>query len=286
MAKANEMSQSELKKFLDERALTLRRHSLEMIGQAQSGHPGGSLSAADIVAVLYFHHLKHNPKQPRDPGRDRFVLSKGHAAPVLYAALAESGYFPLSELAGLRQLNSKLEGHPDMNKVPGVDITSGSLGQGLSAGNGMALAGRIDGRDYRVYVLIGDGESQEGMIWEAAMFGAHQKLDRVTAIIDYNNLQIDGHVSDIVEVQPLKDKWLAFGWHVLEVDGHDVLAIEAALEEADMMHSKPTVIIARTVKCKGVSFMENRVEFHGTPPTEDQLQRALEELSCVPEVGA
>ncbi len=286
MATTDELSRSDLKRYLEERALTLRRHCLEMIGRARSGHPGGSLSAADIVAVLYFHHMHQSHKNPRDPDRDRFVLSKGHAAPVLYAALAENGYIPLRDLQGLRQLDSKLEGHPDMNKVPGVDITSGSLGQGLSAANGMALAGRIDGRDYRVYVLIGDGESQEGMIWEAAMFGAHHKLDRVTAIVDYNNLQIDGHVSDIIEVQPLKDKWRAFGWHVLEVDGHDVIAIEDALKEADMMHGKPTVILARTVKCKGVSFMENKADWHGKAPNDDELRRALEELSCVPEVGA
>ncbi len=286
MAATKDLSRGDLKRYLEERALTLRRHCLEMIGRAKSGHPGGSLSAADIVAVLYFHHMRQDPKNPRDPDRDRFVLSKGHAAPVLYAALAENGYFPLQDLQGLRQLDSRLEGHPDMNKVSGVDITSGSLGQGLSAANGMALAGRIDGRDYRVYVLIGDGESQEGMIWEAAMFGAHHKLDRVTAFVDYNNLQIDGHVSDIVEVQPLKDKWRAFGWHVLEVDGHDVIAIEDALKEADMMHGKPTVILARTVKCKGVSFMENKADWHGKAPNDDELRQALAELSCVPEVGA
>lgn len=285
MLKTEGMDTTELRHYLDDQARNLRRHCIEMIGRSQSGHPGGSLSAADIVAVLYFHHMNHNAKKVNDPNRDRFVLSKGHAAPVLYAALAETGYFPVAELMNLRQLDSNLQGHPDMNKVPGVDITSGSLGQGLSAANGMALAGRIDKKKYRVYCLIGDGESQEGMIWEAAMFGAHHKLDRVTAIVDHNNLQIDGHVSDIVEVQPLKDKWKAFGWHVIQIDGHDVMAIEQALKEADMMKNKPSVILAETIKCKGVSFMENKVEFHGQAPNGDELKRAIAELSCVSEAG-
>jgi len=276
---------SELRSYLEERANTLRKHCLEMIGRARSGHPGGSLSAADIVAVLYFHHMKHSPANPKMPDRDRFVLSKGHAAPVLYSALAESGYFPVEDLNTLRQLDSKLEGHPDMNKVPGVEITSGSLGQGLSAGNGMALAGRIDKNPYGVYVLLGDGESQEGMVWEAAMLAGHYKLDRVTAIVDYNNLQIDGFVSDIMDVRPLRDKWEAFGWRVLEIDGHDVLAIVDALADADAAKDKPTAIIASTVKCKGVSFMENKVEFHGKAPNADELERGLAELSCVEEVG-
>jgi transketolase len=276
---------NELRGYLEKQANTLRKHSLEMIGRAHSGHPGGSLSAADIVAVLYFHHLKHDSANPKMPDRDRFVLSKGHAAPVLYAALAESGYFPVTDLNNLRQLDSKLEGHPDMNKVPGIEITSGSLGQGLSAGNGMALAGRIDKNPYGVYVLLGDGELQEGMVWEAAMLAGHYKLDRVTAIVDYNNLQIDGFVSDIMDVRPLKDKWEAFGWRVLEIDGHDVLAIADALADADKAKNKPTAIIARTVKCKGVSFMENRVEFHGLAPNADELERGLAELSCVEEVG-
>ena len=278
------MNREDLKRYLDERAMTLRRHCLEMIGQAKSGHPGGSLSAADIVAVLYFHHLKHDPKNPKKPDRDRFVLSKGHAAPVLYAALAEAGYFPVADLKTLRQLKSNLEGHPDMNRVQGVEITSGSLGQGLSAGNGMALAGRIDGLPYNVYVLLGDGEVQEGMVWEAAMFAAHHNLDQVTAIIDYNNLQIDGFVSDILDVQPLAAKWEAFGWRVFEVDGHDTLAIADALNKADAVTGQPSVIIARTIKCKGVSFMENKVDFHGKAPNEDELERGLEELTCVVEV--
>lgn len=284
MAKKGARTREELKRYLDVRAMTLRRHCLEMIGRAKSGHPGGSLSAADVVAVLYFHHLEHDPKNPKKPDRDRFVLSKGHAAPVLYAALAEAGYFPVADLKTLRQLKSNLEGHPDMNKVPGVEITSGSLGQGLSAGNGMALAGRLDGLSYNVYVLLGDGEVQEGMVWEAAMFAAHHNLDRVTAIINYNNLQIDGFVSDILEVQPLAAKWEAFGWRVFEVDGHDTLAIADALNQADAVTGQPSVIIARTIKCKGVSFMENKVDFHGRAPNEDELERGLTELTCVVEV--
>ncbi len=279
MAKKAERTKKELKRYLDERAMTLRRHCLEMIGRAKSGHPGGSLSAADIVAVLYFHHLKHDPKNPKKLDRDRFVLSKGHAAPVLYAALAEAGYFPVADLKTLRQLKSNLEGHPDMNKVPGVEITSGSLGQGLSAGNGMALAGRIDGLPYKVYVLLGDGEVQEGMVWEAAMFAAHHNLDRVTAIVDYNNLQIDGFVSDILDVQPLAAKWEAFGWRVFEVDGHDTLVIADALDQADAVTGQPSVIIARTIKCKGVSFMENKVDFHGKAPNPRESERALKELA-------
>lgn len=285
MGEAKAGDRVDLRRHLEAKANILRRHSLAMIGRAKSGHPGGSLSAADIVAALYFHHLKLDPADPKLPDRDRFVLSKGHAAPVLYAALAEKGYFPVADLLTLRQLDSKLEGHPDMNKVPGVEITSGSLGQGLSAGSGMALAGRIDRLDYGVYVLLGDGEIQEGMVWEAAMFAGHHKLDRVTAIVDYNNLQIDGFVSDILDVRPLKEKWEAFGWHALEIDGHDVLAIVDALAAAKAATNKPTAIIARTIKCRGVSFMENKVDFHGKAPNEDELARGLTELSCVEEVG-
>lgn len=273
-----------LEKVLKDKALKLRQHVIKMIGKAGSGHPGGSLSAADIVAVLYFHHLRHKPEDPKWPNRDRFVLSKGHACPILYAALAESGYFPVEELMTLRQLGGRLEGHPDMCKLPGVEISSGSLGQGLAAGNGMALAARLDGLDYRVYVLMGDGECQEGEIWEAAMFTAHYKLDNVVGIVDYNNLQIDGFVSDVMEIQPLKDKWRSFGWHVIEIDGHNILEIINALGEAKRVKGKPTAIIANTIKCKGVSFMENKVEFHGRAPTPDELKRALEELECVVEI--
>lgn len=271
----------DLRKLLEAKALTLRQHTIRMIGNAQSGHPGGSLSAADIVAVLYFHQLSIDPKRPDWKERDRFVLSKGHACPVLYAALAESGFFPVEELQTLRTLGGRLEGHPDMKKLPGIEISAGSLGQGLAAANGMALAARLDGRDSRIYVLLGDGECQEGEVWEAAMFSAHHKLENVTGIIDYNNLQIDGFVSDILDIQPLKEKWDSFGWNTLEIDGHDVIAINDAIEQAKSVKGRPTMIIAKTVKCKGVSFMENKAEYHGKPPTPDELEKAMEELSCV-----
>lgn len=273
-------------RVLEEKALVLRQDIIKMIGKAGSGHPGGSLSAADMVAVLYFHHLRHDAKNPYWPDRDRFVLSKGHACPVLYAALARSGYFSPEKLMTLRMLGSPLEGHPDMRKLPGVEISSGSLGQGLAAGNGMALAARLDGRDFRVYVLMGDGECQEGEIWEAAMFSSHYKIDNIVGLVDYNNLQIDGFVSEVMEVQPLAQKWRSFGWHVIEIDGHNVDEIINALEEAKTVKGKPTAIIATTVKCKGVSFMENKVEFHGRAPTSDELKRALEELGCVEEIDA
>lgn len=271
---------------LEQKALVLRQHVIKMIGKARSGHPGGSLSAADIVAALFFVHMRHDPTKPEWPDRDRFVLSKGHACPILYAALAESGYFTPDMLMTLRSLGSPLEGHPSRRKLAGVEISSGSLGQGLGAGNGMALAARLDNRDYRVYVLMGDGECQEGEIWEAAMFAAHYKIDNIVGIVDYNNLQIDGFVSDVMEVQPLADKWRAFGWHVIEIDGHDLAEIVGALDDADQVKGQPAVIIARTIKCKGVSFMENKVEFHGKAPTDEELKRALVELQCVEEIDA
>jgi len=271
----------DLKKHLEERALTLRRHTIRMIGKAQSGHPGGSLSAADIMAVLYFHKLNIDPKKPDWPDRDRFVLSKGHACPVLYAALAESGFFPVDELLTLRTLGGRLEGHPDMRKLPGIEISAGSLGQGLAVANGMALAARLDGRKSRIYVLMGDGECQEGEVWEASMFGAHHKLDNVVGIIDYNNLQIDGFVSDILEIQPLKEKWESFGWHTMEIDGHDVMAIAEAFDAVESIKGRPSMIIAKTTKCKGVSFMENKAEYHGKAPSGDELEKAMEELSCI-----
>lgn len=272
------VQREELKRFLEEKALQLRRDIVRMTGEAGSGHPGGSLSAADVVAALYFYHLKHNPKDPAWSERDRFVLSKGHAAPVLYAALAESGYFDRSLLWTLRKYGSILQGHPDMRKVPGVEISSGALGHGLAAANGMALAGRLDGKDYNVYVMIGDGESQEGPIWEAAMFAAHYKLDKVVAVLDNNGLQIDGPVDCVMGIEPVNDKWQSFGWRVVEIDGHDVLAIVDALAEARRSWGKPTMIVAHTVKGKGVSFMENQVDFHGKAPSKEQMIRALEEL--------
>jgi transketolase len=264
--------------LLAEKANEVRKSIVKMLCEAKSGHPGGSLSAADIVTTLYFSEMNIDPKNPTDPNRDRFVLSKGHAAPVLYAALAERGYFDKELLMTLRKLGSMLQGHPDMRKVPGVEISSGSLGQGLSVGNGMALAARISNRDYRVYVLMGDGELQEGQVWEAAMAAAHYKLDNVCAIIDSNNLQIDGNVDKIMNVEPLDKKWEAFGWNVIKVDGHNFEEILNAFEKAKQIKGQPTVIIAKTVKGKGISFMENVCEFHGVAPTKEQTEKALIEL--------
>ncbi|MEW5953761.1 MAG: transketolase [Bacillota bacterium] len=264
---------------LRERAKTLRRHIISMLGEAGSGHPGGSLSAADIVAALYFEVLKLDPERPDWPDRDRFVLSKGHAAPVLYAALAERGFFPAEELATLRKLGSRLQGHPDMKKLPGVEMSTGSLGQGLSAANGMALAARVDGRDYRVYALLGDGEIQEGQIWEAAMAAAHYRLDKLIAFLDHNGLQIDGPIREIMSPEPVADKWRAFGWDVQVIDGHDIRQILRAIEDARQVTGRPSMIIAETVKGKGVSFMENQVGWHGNAPKAEEVARALAELA-------
>jgi len=249
-----------------------------MTGKAGSGHPGGSLSAADIVTTLYFKILRHNPKNPRWKDRDRFILSKGHAAPILYAALAENGYFPLEELSTLRRPGSCLQGHCDMTATPGIEMSSGSLGQGLSFGIGIALAGRLDARDYRVYVLLGDGECDEGQVWEAAMASAHFKLDNMVAIIDHNEQQIDGWNYEVMNLEPLAEKWKSFGWHTIEVDGHDFTQLLSALEKAKQIKGKPTAIIAKTVKGKGVSFMERNIDFHGKAPTSEEVKKALEEL--------
>lgn len=272
------MEKEELREFLEEKAKIIRRDIIKMICEAGSGHPGGSLSVADVVATLYFHHMRHRPDEPDWPDRDRFVLSKGHACPVLYAALAESGYFPKETLWTLRKFGSILQGHPDMRKVPGVEISSGSLGLGLAAANGMALGAKIDGKDYNVYVMIGDGESQEGVVWEASMFAAHYKLDNLVAILDFNGLQIDGKVCEVMGINPVIDKWKAFGWEVMEIDGHNVLEIADALKKADAVKGKPTMIVARTVKGKCVSFMENVVDFHGKAPTKEEMEIALKEL--------
>jgi transketolase len=266
---------------LEEMAATakkLRRHVITMIGKAGSGHPGGSLSAAEIITALYFKVLRHDPANPRWAERDRFILSKGHAAPILYAALAERGYFPGEELATLRNLGSCLQGHCDMTATRGVEMSSGSLGQGLSFGIGIALAGRLDARYYRVYVLLGDGECDEGQVWEAAMASAHFKLDNLVAIVDHNELQIDGWNRDVMNLEPLPEKWKAFGWHTIEVNGHDLSQLIAAFDEAKRIKGKPTVIIAHTIKGKGVSFMENNVDFHGKAPTPAEMEKALEEL--------
>jgi len=259
-------------------AKQLRRHVITMIAKAGSGHPGGSLSAADIVTALYFKIMRHDPKNPQWPDRDRFILSKGHAAPVLYAALAECGYFPPEELSTLRKLGSRLQGHTDRTLTPGVEMSSGSLGQGLSFGIGIALAGKLDGRDYQVYVLLGDGECDEGQIWEAAMAAAHYKIDNLTAIVDHNELQLDGRVRDIMSLEPLADKWRSFNWEVLDIDGHDINEILQAFKKAKQTRQRPTVIIAHTIKGKGVSFMENNVDFHGKAPTPQEAETALEEL--------
>ncbi len=268
------MSVEELKQM----AATIRCDIIEMICTAGAGHPGGSLSATDIVTALYFRLMRLDPEKPRWPERDRFILSKGHACPVWYAALAERGFFDKSHLGTLRRLGSILQGHPDMNKVPGIDMTAGSLGQGLSAGIGMALAGKLQKKDYHVWVVVGDGESQEGSIWEAAMSAAKWKLDNITAILDRNNLQNDWHVDELMPIEPVADKWRAFGWHVVEIDGHDMDAIVPALEEARERTGGPTLILARTVKGKGVSYMENVCEWHGKAPCQEEADQALDEI--------
>lgn len=259
---------------LEKKALIIRKNIVRMITKAQSGHPGGSLSCVDILAALYFRTLRISPKYPKDPERDRFILSKGHAAPALYATLAETGFIPYEWLEDLRKIGSPLQGHPDMKKVPGVEISTGSLGQGLSVGVGMALSAKILESGYRVFVLLGDGECQEGQVWEAAMSASHYKLTNIVAIIDRNRLQIDGCTEDIMGIEPLGAKWKAFGWTVIEVDGHDFLELIPALE-AISYTSKPTAIIANTVKGKGVCFMENNVDWHGKAPKPDQLDEAL-----------
>jgi len=264
---------------LEKMARQLRRHVITMTATAGSGHPGGSLSAADIVTALYFKVMRHDPKNPRWPDRDRFILSKGHVAPILYAALAECGYFPVEELSTLRKLDSRLQGHTDRTLTPGVEMSAGSLGQGLSFGIGVALAARLDKRSYQVYVLLGDGECEEGQVWEAAMSAPHFQIDNLTAIVDNNGLQLDGRCCEIMELEPLADKWCAFNWNVIEIDGHDMSQILQALKEAREVKQRPTVIIAHTVKGKGVSFMENNVDFHGKAPTPQEAEIALKELA-------
>lgn len=271
-------SQSKAKE-LEAMAVKLRRHVIEMTCAAASGHPGGSLSAADIITVLYFFQLRYDAKNPAWPERDRFVMSKGHAAPILYAALAEAGFFPVSQLKTLRQTGSSLQGHVDMLSLPGIEMSTGSLGQGLSAANGMALAARLDKRNYRVYCLMGDGECHEGQIWEAAMTSAHHKLDNLVAFVDHNKYQIDGQIDEIKSLRPFADKWKAFGWKVLRCDGHDISSIISALDKACKGTGRPTVIIADTVKGKGVSFMEERpLDYHGKAPTPEEEKKALAEL--------
>lgn len=266
------------KEFLKQKAKEVRIDIINMLAEAGSGHPGGSLSCADILTLLYFDKMNVKPDNPKWEDRDRLVLSKGHAAPALYAVLAEKGFFPKEELKTLRKLGSILQGHPDMKSTPGLDMTTGSLGQGLSAANGMALAGKLDKKGYRVYVILGDGELQEGQIWEAAMTAAHYKLDNLTAILDFNGLQIDGPNREVKNIEPVNEKFNVFGWHVIEIDGHDFDQIDKAIEEAKATKGKPTLIIAHTIKGKGVSFMENQVGWHGSAPNEEQRQKAIQEL--------
>lgn len=264
-------------KELQAKAKKIRRLIIQMLGKAGSGHPGGSLSSADLLTALYFAILRYRPKEPHWPDRDRFHLSKGHSCPLWYAILAETGYFPEEKLWTLRQLGSILQGHPD-RRTPGVEVASGSLGQGLSVALGMSLGAKIDRKDYRVYVLLGDGEIQEGNIWEAAMACSHYKCDNLCAILDYNGFQIDGKICTIMELEPLVAKWQAFGWHTLEIDGHDFRKILAAFQEAKTIKGKPSIIIAHTIKGKGVSFMENVCDFHGRAPTKEETEKALKEL--------
>jgi len=264
-------------KELENKAKQIRRLIIQMLAQAGSGHPGGSLSATDLITALYFSVLRHNPKDPEWPDRDRFHMSKGHCCPLWYAVLAETGYFSKDKLLTLRKMGSMLQGHPD-RRTPGVDAASGSLGQGLSVALGMGLAAKIDKRDYRIYVLLGDGEIQEGNVWEAAMACSHYKCDNLCAILDYNGFQIDGKIKDIMNLEPVVAKWQAFGWHTIEIDGHNMEQILSAYAETKTIKGKPSIIIAHTIKGKGVSFMENVVDFHGRAPTKEEAEKALKEL--------
>lgn len=260
-------------------AKEIRKDIVTMLTESASGHPGGSLSAVEILTTLYFNEMNVDPSNPKNPKRDRFVLSKGHAAPVLYSTLVEKGFFERSELMKLRKIGSILQGHPNMNYVPGVDMSTGSLGQGISTAVGMALAGKLDNSEYRVYTLLGDGELQEGQVWEAAMSAAHYKLGNLTAFVDYNGLQIDGDISEVMNPNPIADKFAAFGWNVIVLeDGHDLVAIKSSIEEAKKITNKPTVVVCKTIKGKGVSFMENQAGWHGTAPNKEQCDLALKEI--------
>lgn len=268
------------KKELMKIACKIRLGVIEGTFCAKSGHPGGSLSIADDLAYLYWKEMRVDPQNPKDPHRDRMVLSKGHTAPALYAALAEKGYFSAEELKSLRHIGAMLQGHPDMKYTPGIDMSTGSLGQGVSAACGMALSGKISGEDYRVYTILGDGEIEEGQVWEAAMFAAHYKLDNLCAIVDNNGLQIDGAVAEVMSPYPITDKFAAFGWHVIAIDAHDFDQLEAAFAEARAVKEKPTVIVQTSVKGKGVSFMENQVSWHGSAPNAEQYEQAMAELNA------
>ena len=259
-------------------ARTTRRQIIEMITAAKSGHPGGSLSAVEILVTLFFDVMNHDPSNPKWPDRDHVILSKGHACPVLYSVMAQAGYTPVDELKNLRKLGSIYQGHPDIRFIPALEASTGSLGQGLSVGIGMALADRLDGHPSRTYVILGDGEVQEGQIWEAAMFAPFHKVDNLVCIVDYNKIQLDGVVKDIMDLEPLAEKWRAFNWHVIELDGHSIPALQKAFAEAAATKGKPTCIVANTIKGKGVSFMENNPKYHGVAPTEQEKKLALQEI--------
>ena len=268
------LNSSEIKNF-ESKAKNIRKNIVEMVYSAQSGHPGGSLSIVDILTVLYFKELRVDVNNPHSENRDRLVLSKGHCSPALYSVLAEKGFIPQKDLISFRKIDSYLQGHPDMKKIPGVDMTSGSLGQGLSVSNGMALAGKLDKKDYRVYCILGDGEIEEGQVWEAAMTCSHYQLDNVCVIVDHNNLQIDGAIDEVMNSKPIDKKFESFGFNVIVIDGHNYENIAEAFDRAKECKEKPTAIIANTTKGKGVSFMENQVGWHGKAPNEEQYQQAM-----------
>jgi transketolase len=274
------VTEQELKK-LKGIARESRINIVKMLEKAGSGHPGGALSAIDVLTVLYFRKMRHNPKNPEWSERDRFILSKGHGVPALYTVLAKCGYFSVDELMTLRKIGSRLQGHPDRMRLPGLEASTGSLGQGLSIAIGMAVAGKMDKKSYRVYCMIGDGESQAGQIWEAGMCAVKYKLDNLTVILDYNKIQLDDRVSIVMEIAPVKDKWLSFGWNVIEIDGNEIPQIIEALDNAEKVKGKPTMIIAHTIKGKGVSFMEDNVDWHGKAPTKEQAEQAIEELENI-----
>ena len=263
---------------LEETALELRRLIIDMIHEAGSGHPGGSLGIIDVLTCLYYESMRHDAQNPKWDKRDRVIMSKGHCCPALYAVLAKTGYFPVEELKTLRKINSRLQGHPDLRKTPGVEFNGGSEGQGMSGAVGMALAGKIDGSKHRIYCIIGDGENQCGQIWEAAMAASHYRLDNLVGILDRNGLQIDGPTEEIMGVEPVAERWRAFGWHVLEIDGHNFEEILSALEKAQRVTAKPTMIIAHTVKGKGISYMEGTLSFHGKAPSKDEMIKAHTEF--------
>lgn len=259
----------------------VRKNALTAVYSANSGHPGGSLSIAEILTLLYFEVMNIDPKNPKNPDRDRFVLSKGHTAPALYSTLALRGYFPVEDIKTFRKINSYLQGHPDMKGVPGVDMSTGSLGQGISAAGGMALSAKLDNKDFRVYAILGDGELEEGQVWEQAMFAAHYKLDNLTAFIDFNGLQIDGDITKVMNPTPIDKKFEAFGWHVIVCNAHDFNELEAAINEAKATKNKPTAVIMKSIKGKNVSFMENNAAWHGSAPNEEQYNQAISELDAI-----